>query len=113
VAEPCCRRRGPPGRSARAQRQPANRRPALSGWLLAALDLDKLAEEAFATLTLAPWCGAAFQSALLAPQYRLLDAEALAKAYSETLYAALLRGRQGGWLSPNGAAGVAVGAARR
>jgi len=29
------------------------------------------------------------------------DVESLAKADSETLYAALLRGRQGGWLSPN------------
>jgi hypothetical protein len=55
----------------------------------------------------------ASQPMVLTPQFRLrFDVDSLAKADSETLYAALLRGRQGGWLSPddcprgNGLAGV-------
>jgi hypothetical protein len=59
-------------------------------------------------LTLSPWARrgveAAFQASVLAPQFQLcFDVESLAKADSETLYSALLRGRQGGWLSPNDA----------
>jgi HK97 family phage portal protein len=65
------------------------------------------AMRSFAMLTLQPWARrveAAFQASVLAPQYRLrFDVDSLAKADSETLYAALLRGRQGGWLSPNDA----------
>jgi hypothetical protein len=55
----------------------------------------------FAMLTLGPWARrveAAFQATVLPPQFRLrFDVESLAKADSETLYSALLRGRQGGW----------------
>jgi HK97 family phage portal protein len=63
------------------------------------------ATRSFATLTLAPWCArveAAFQATVLAPQYRLrFDIGSLTKADTESYPAALLRGRQGGWLSPN------------
>jgi len=63
------------------------------------------AMRSFAMLTLQPWANRvekAFQASVLAPQYRLrFDVESLARADSETLYGALLRGRQGGWLSPN------------
>ena len=63
------------------------------------------AMRSFAMLTLQPWANRvekAFQATVLAPQFRLrFDVESLAKADSETLYGALLRGRQGGWLSPN------------
>lgn len=63
------------------------------------------AMRSFAMLTLQPWANRvekAFQASVLDPKYRLrFDVESLAKADSETLYAALLRGRQGGWLSPN------------
>jgi len=59
----------------------------------------------FAMLTLQPWANRvekAFQASVLAPQYRLrFDVESLTKADAEAHYAALLRGRQGGWLSPN------------
>jgi HK97 family phage portal protein len=65
------------------------------------------AMRSFAMLTLQPWANRvekSFQSTVLGPQYRLrFDVESLAKADSETLYGALLRGRQGGWLSPNDA----------
>jgi HK97 family phage portal protein len=63
------------------------------------------ATRSFATLTLQPWARrveSAFQATVLAPQYRLrFDIDSLVKADAETFYAALLRGRQGGWLSPN------------
>jgi HK97 family phage portal protein len=63
------------------------------------------AMRSFAMLTLSPWANRvekAFQATVLGPQFRLrFDVESLAKADSETLYGALLRGRQGGWLSPN------------
>jgi hypothetical protein len=46
----------------------------------------------------------AFQASVLAPQFRLqFDVASLTKADSETLFGALLKGRQGGWLSPNDA----------
>jgi HK97 family phage portal protein len=65
------------------------------------------AMRSFAMLTLQPWARrveAAFQSSVLPPEFGLrFDVESLAKADSETLYGALLRGRQGGWLSPNDA----------
>lgn len=67
----------------------------------------KEATRSFATLTLAPWVArveAAFQSTVLGSQYRLkFDLGALTKADFEAYSAALLRGRQGGWLSPNDA----------
>src|SRR5262245_59711069 len=63
------------------------------------------ATRSFATLTLAPWVArveAAFQATVLGPQYRLrFDIGSLTKADVESHFAALLRGRQGGWLSPN------------
>jgi HK97 family phage portal protein len=63
------------------------------------------ATRSFATLTLAPWVArveAAFQATVLGPQYRLkFDIGSLTKADTESYSAALLRGRQGGWLSPN------------
>jgi phage portal protein BeeE len=65
------------------------------------------ASRSFATLTLAPWCArieAAFQATVLGAPYRLrFDLASLTRADVESLSAALLRGLQGGWLSPNDA----------
>jgi HK97 family phage portal protein len=81
-------------------------------WLLgdpsrATFASSREASRSFASLTLAPWCArveAAFQATVLAPQYRLkFDIGSLTKADVESYSAALLRGRQGGWLSPNDA----------
>jgi HK97 family phage portal protein len=63
------------------------------------------AVRSFCMLTLAPWIArieAAFQATGLQPQYRLkFDRGSLTCADVESYTQALLRGRQGGWLSPN------------
>jgi HK97 family phage portal protein len=80
-------------------------------WLLGASDRTSTfasareAMRSFAMLTLQPWANrvqSAFQASVLGPEYRLLfDIGSLTKADTESYSAALLRGRQGGWLSPN------------
>lgn len=61
----------------------------------------------FAQSCLAPWCRRierAFQQTVLSPQYRLqLDLDSLIRADVGELYSALLKARQGGWISPNDA----------
>lgn len=61
----------------------------------------------FAMTTLAPWCHRierAFRQSVLGTGYALkIDLDSLIKADVGELYAALLKARQGGWISPNDA----------
>ena len=65
------------------------------------------ATRSHATLSFSPWASRverAFSASVLTPQYRLrIDLGSLQRADTETLFGALLKGRQGGWLSPNDA----------
>ena len=51
-----------------------------------------------------PSLACAFSASVLSSQFRLrIDLGSLQRADTETLFGALLKGRQGGWLSPNDA----------
>lgn len=81
-------------------------------WLLAdpsraTFASSSAAMKAFTMTTLLPWTRkveSAFAQSVLSTQYRLrIDLDSLIKADITELYGALLKARQGGWLSPNDA----------